>query len=227
MQVSPLPNLAIVGGTGALGTGLAYRWARAGYSVAIGSRSREKGAAAAAELRTRLPEATVSGAGNRDVAGTAAIIILTVPYAHHRSTLEDIKAEVQGKIVVDTTVPLVPPKVTRVQLSDDWPVAKSAQSLLGANVRVVSAFHNVAAAHLQLDEGHDDGDVLVCGNDNGARQAVVDLVAATGLRGWHAGSIDNSVASEALTSVLIFINKKYKIDGTGLRITGTRMGEAT
>ena len=225
-MTEPLPSLAIVGGTGALGTSLAYRWARAGYSVAIGSRSREKGAAAAAELRTRLLDATVSGAGNRDVAGTAAIIILTVPYAHHRSTLEAIKAEVQGKIVVDTTVPLVPPKVARVQLSDDWPVAKSAQSLLGDDVRVVSAFHNVAAAHLQLDEGHDDGDVLVCGNDNGARQAVIDLVAATGLRGWHAGSIDNSVVSEALTSVLIFINKKYKIDGAGLRITGARMGEA-
>ena len=226
-MTEPLPSLAIVGGTGALGTGLAYRWARAGYSVAIGSRSREKGAAAAAEIRTRLPDATVSGAENRDVAGAAAIIIVTVPYAHHRSTLEAIKAEVQGKIVVDTTVPLVPPKVTRVQLSDEWPVAKSAQSLLGDEVRVVSAFHNVAAGHLQRERGPDDGDVLVYGNDSAARQAVIDLVAATGLRGLHAGSIDNSVASEALTSVLIFINKQYKVDGTGLRITGTRLGKST
>ncbi len=219
-----LPSLAIIGGTGALGTGLAYRWARAGYSVAIGSRSSEKGVAAADDLRTRLPDANISGAGNCDVAVTADIIILTVPYAHHRSTLETIKAGVQGKIVVDTTVPLVPPKVARVQLSDDWPVAKSAQLLLGDDVRVVSAFHNVAAAHLQLDDSHDDGDVLVCGNNNDARQAVIDLVAATGLRGWHAGSIDNSVVGEALTSVLIFINNKYNIDGAGLRITGSRVG---
>ena len=226
-MTEPLPSLAIVGGTGALGTGLAYRWARAGYSVAIGSRSPEKGAAAAAELRKRLPNAKVSGAGNRDVARSAAVIILTVPYTHHQSTLEMIKAEVQGKIVVDTTVPLVPPQVTRVQLSDDWPVARSAQSFLGDNVRVVSAFHNVAAGHLQREKGPDDGDVLVYGNDSDARQAVIDLVAATGLRGLHAGSIDNSVASEALTSVLIFINKQYKIDGTGLRITGTKMGETT
>ena len=223
-MTEPLPSLAIIGGTGALGTGLAYRWARAGYSVAIGSRSSEKGVAAAEELRTRVPDATVSGAGNCDVAATAAIVILTVPYAHHRSTLEAIKAEVQGKIVVDTTVPLVPPKVARVQLSDDWPVAKSAQLLLGEDVRVVSAFHNVAAASLQLDDSHDPGDVLVCGNNNDARQAVIDLVTATGLRGWHAGSIDNSVVSEALTSVLIFINKRYKMDGAGLRITGSRVG---
>ena len=226
-MTEPLPSLAIVGGTGALGTGLAYRWARAGYSVAIGSRSPEKGIAAAAELRTRLPNAKVSGGGNRDVARSAAVIILTVPYTHHQSTIEMIKAEVQGKIVVDTTVPLVPPQVTRVQLSDDWPVARSAQSFLGDDVRVVSAFHNVAAGHLQREKGPDDGDVLVYGNDSDARQAVIDLVAATGLRGLHAGSIDNSVASEALTSVLIFINKQYKIDGTGLRITGTKMGETT
>jgi len=220
-----LPKIAVVGGTGALGSGLAFRWARAGYTVAIGSRDAEKGKLAAESLLSRLPQAKVSGADNKEAAAQADIIVLTVPFAHHDATLEEIAPFADGKIVVDTTVPLVPPKVSRVQLSADWPVAKKAQSLLGEKVRVVSAFHNVAAAHLQQEESHDDGDVLVYGNNLDARTSVIELVEATGLRGWHAGSIDNSVVSEALTSVLIFINKKYKIDGAGIRITGLSEGD--
>lgn len=215
-----LPSIAIIGGTGALGTGLSYRWASAGYSVHIGSRSPEKAQAAAEKLRQRVTSASVSGTGNSEAASQADIVVLTVPYAHHKPTLDEIKDAVQGKIVVDATVPLVPPKVSRVQLSADWPVAMTAQKLLGDDVKVVSAFHNVAAAHLQHGSGHDEGDVLVYGNSNDAREAVMRLVEATGMRGWHAGPIDNSVVSEALTSVLIFINKKYKIDGVGVRITG-------
>jgi NADPH-dependent F420 reductase len=214
-----LPRIAIVGGTGALGSGMAYRWASKGYKVVIGSRSSEKGEAAAAALRSRVPS-SVTGAGNKEAASQADIVVLTVPYAHHRATIDQIKDVVAGKIVVDATVPLVPPKVARVQLSEDWPIAKKAQSILGDDVDVVSAFHNVAAAHLQEDGDHDDGDVLVCGNSNDARETVIGLVEAMGLRGWHAGPIDNSVVSEALTSVLIFLNKKYKIGGAGIRITG-------
>ena len=215
-----LPQIAVIGGTGALGSGLAYRWARKGYAVVIGSRSEQKGKASAATLLERLPGAAVTGRSNSDAASAAEMVILTVPYAHHRATLDEIKAVVDGKIVVDATVPLVPPKVARVQLSDDWPVARTTQAILGDGVRVVSAFHNVAAAHLQEDGDHDDGDVLVYGNSNDAREAVIHLVEAAGLRGWHAGSIDNSVVSEALTSVLIFINKKYNIGGAGIRIIG-------
>lgn len=215
-----LPRIAIIGGTGALGSGLAFRWAKKGYPVVIGSRSTEKGAAAARALLERVADSTVSGASNKEAAGQADIVVMTVPYSHHRSILEEIKEVVRGKIFVDSTVPLVPPKVARVQLSDDWPVAKTAQTILGEEVKVVSAFHNVAAAHLQEDGKYDDGDVLVYGNNNDARQAVIALVEAIGLRGWHAGSIDNSVVSEALTSVLIFMNKKYKIAGAGIRITG-------
>ena len=215
-----LPRIAIIGGTGALGSGMAFRWARKGYAVVIGSRNAEKGEASAAALRERVPLANVTGAGNRDAASQADIVVITVPYAHHRATLDEIKDVVAGKIVVDSTVPLVPPKVARVQLSDDWPVAKTTQTILGEEVKVVSAFHNVAAAHLQEEGDHDDGDVLVYGNSNDAREAVVGLVEAMGLRGWHAGSIDNSVVSEALTSVLIFINKKYKIPGAGIHIVG-------
>jgi len=221
-MTNTLPKIAVIGGTGALGSGLAFRWAAKGYAIVIGSRSSEKGEAAAAALRERVPLGTVTGTGNTEAASEADIVVLTVPYAHHGATLDQIKDVVGGKIVVDTTVPLVPPKVARVQLSDDWPVAGTTQSLLGDNVAVVSAFHNVAATHLQEDGDHDDGDVLVYGNSNDARETVIGLVEAAGLCGWHAGSIHNSVVSEALTSVLIFINKKYKIDGAGIRIIGNQ-----
>ena len=219
-MTDPLPRIAIIGGTGSLGSGLAYRWARKAYPIVIGSRSKDKGEASAAALSERVPDASVTGSDNRDAAAAGDIVVLTVPYAHHRATLEDIKPAVDGKIVVDTTVPLKPPKVARVQLSDDWPVARSTQTLLGNTVRVVSAFHNVAAAHLAEDADHDEGDVLVYGNSADARESVIGLVEAAGLRGWHAGSIDNSVVGEALTSVLIFINKKYGINGAGIRIIG-------
>lgn len=214
-------RIAVIGGTGALGGGLAFQWARAGHSVIIGSRTNERGEAAAVELLSRLPSANVTGTSNPKAAEQAEIIVLTVPFAHHDSTIEEIREYANGKIVVDTTVPLVPPKVSRVQISEDWPIAKKAQQLLGDTVRVVSAFQNVAAAHLRQSDSHADGDVLVCGNNLAARETIIELVEAAGLRGWHAGSIDNSVVSEALTSVLIFINKKYKIDGAGIRITGT------
>lgn len=213
-------HVAIIGGTGALGGGLALRWAEAGHKIVIGSRSADKALTAAAELRKRTGNDTVSGADNRAAAEAADIIVLTVPFAHHANTLDDIADAVQGKLLVDTTVPLVPPKVARVQLSEQWPIARSTQQRLGDDVRVVSAFHNVAAAHLRDGIGEDEGDVLVFGNDKDAREIVVGLTTALGLRAWHAGSIDNSVVGEALTSVLIFLNKRYAIDGAGVRITG-------
>jgi 8-hydroxy-5-deazaflavin:NADPH oxidoreductase len=162
----------------------------------------------------------VQGLQNAEAAAAADIAILTVPFAHHRATLESVREAVQGKIFVDATVPLVPPKVMRVQLPPGGGAAVQAQQLLGENVRVVSAFQNVAAAHLQEGGDHAECDVLVCGNDPEARQAVVGLAEAMGLRAWHAGPIDNSAVAESLTSVLIFMNRFYKIKGAGMRITG-------
>jgi NADPH-dependent F420 reductase len=218
-----LPTIAVIGGTGNLGTGIAYRLARKGYPVIIGSRQADKAIAAAQEA-TASAGRTVQGMQNADAAAAADIAILTVPFAHHRPTLESVRESVQGKIFVDATVPLVPPKVMRVQLPPEGGAAVQAQQLLGENVRVVSAFQNVAAAHLQ-EGGHQaecdaECDVLVCGNDPEARQAVVGLAEAMGLRAWHAGPIDNSVVAESLTSVLIFMNRHYKINGAGMRITG-------
>jgi len=215
------PTLAILGGSGDLGGGLAFRWARAGYPVIIGSRSAEKAEQAAAALAARVPQGRVRGLDNAAAAAAGDIVVLTVPFANQVPTLEAVKAQLQGKILVDVTVPLVPPRVGTVQLPAGGSAGQIAQNLLGEGVRVVSAFQNVAAAHLE-DPDHDpDCDVLVCGNDAAACEQVLALVAAAGMKGWHAGPIANSVVAEALTSVLITLNRRYKIPGAGFRITGT------
>ncbi|MCK9504471.1 MAG: NADPH-dependent F420 reductase [Porticoccaceae bacterium] len=218
-----LPVVAILGGTGDLGTGLARRWLQAGYAVIIGSRTKEKAETAVAELEKVLAERgvsspRVSAMDNVAAAGAAAIVAMTVPFAHHRSTLETVKEQLQGKILIDVTVPLVPPKVARVQLPEEGSAGQMAQNFLGDNVSVVSAFQNVAAVHLQ-DNHELSCDVLVCGDNKDARAEVIKLANAAGLRGIHAGSIANSAATEALTSLLIFINKQYK-SHTGIRLTG-------
>jgi len=213
------PVLAIVGGTGALGTGLATRFAAAGYPVVIGSREAAKAAASAAVIPTSR------GMENATAAAAGEIVVLTVPFASHEATLTAIREAVSGKILIDATVPLLPPKVATVQLPPEGSAAVAAQRLLGEGVRVVSAFHNVAAH--KLTEGQQiDCDVLVCGNDRGARETVIALAAAIGLRGIDAGPLANSAAAEALTSVLIGINRRYKSDGAGIRITGLPDGAA-
>ena len=216
--MSDRPALAVVGGTGHLGGALARRWARAGYPVILGSRDASRAEGAAARL---APESAVRvrGFGNRDAAERGEIVIITVPWASHEAVLEDIRPAVAGKLVVDTTVPLVPPKVMRVQLPAEGCAALRAQRILGEAAVMVSAFHNVAAHRLDSSETV-DCDVLVFGDQKEARERVVVLAAAAGLRGLHAGSLANSAAAEALTSVLIFINKAYAVDGAGLRITG-------
>ena len=218
LQVSR-PTIAILGGTGDLGTGLARRWIEAGYAVIIGSRSKKSAEQAVAEFASKLElRAPLSAAENLAAAEQADIAVLTVPFAHQATTLEQVRDALQGKILVDVTVPLVPPKVARVQLPEQGSAGQIAQQILGEQVRVVSAFQNVAAHHLQ--SGNDmDCDVLVCGNNKEARAQVIDLVEACGLRGLHAGSINNDAAVEAMTSLLIFINKHYN-GHAGIKITG-------
>lgn len=207
-------TVAIVGGTGNLGAAIAGRLAKAGLKVVIGSRSAESAEAAAAQLGNGIV-----GAANPDAAAAGDVVIVTVPFAAQEATLRDIAPHVGGKIVVDTTVPLVPPKVMRVQLPVEGSAAVRAQTILGEGVTMVSAFHNVAAHKLATDA--DIGcDVLVFGDDKAARSVVVGLANAAGLRGLHAGALANSAAAEALTSILIFLNKTYKVDGAGIRITG-------
>lgn len=207
------PTIAILGGTGDLGGGLAVRWSRAGYKIIIGSRTLEKALEAAKVLGA-------AGMDNVSAAKACDIAVLTVPFANQKATLESVRDALADKILIDVTVPLVPPKVARVQMPPEGCAALAAQAVLGENVTVVSAFQNVGASHLR-DDHPVDCDVLVCGDRLAAREQVIELVAAAGMKGWHAGPLANSVAAEALTSVLIGINKRYQIEGAGLRITGT------
>jgi 8-hydroxy-5-deazaflavin:NADPH oxidoreductase len=215
-----LPTIAILGGTGKEGKGLAYRWVKAGYPVIIGSRQTEKAHRAVAELRQLLPEArSLDGMTNTEAAQRADILTLTVPYAAHRATLESIREYAQGKILVDVTVPLVPPKVSRVQMPPAGSAAQEAREILGEGVEVVDAFQNTSYEHLLKDEPV-ECDVLVVGTSKAARAEVLKLVRAAGIIGWDAGPIENAVVVEGLTSVLIYLNKQYGVESSGIRITG-------
>ena len=216
-QSADKPSIAIVGGTGLLGSGLARRLAAAGYPLLIGSRTADKAQTTAAQLANA--GASVKGTSNAEAAKAGVLVIVTVPWQSQGAILEEIRPHVAGKLVIDTTVPLVPPKVARVQLPAEQSAALAAQQRLGPGVRVAAAFHTIAAHKLQRDEPI-DGDVLVFGDDAKDREIVIGLAQAIGLRGVHAGPLVNAVAAEALTSVLIGINRTYKVDGASIRITG-------
>ena len=207
-------TIAVVGGGGALGSAIARRLAKAGRTVIVGSRAVESAEAAAERLGFGI-----TGLANEDAAAAADIVIVTVPFAAQEGTLRQIAPHVAGKIVVDTTVPLVPPRVMRVQLPAEGSAAVRAQGILGEGVTVVSAFHNVAAHKLAQDMDV-ACDVLVFGDDKAARGKVIGLVKDCELRGIHGGALANSAAAEAFTSLLIFINKTYAVDGAGIQITG-------
>lgn len=211
------PTIGIIGGTGDLGTGLARLWLKAGYSVVLGSRSREKAENAACALGA--PRCPVRGDTNAGAARSSDIVVLAVPYAHHDMTLDEIRTELAGKVVVDAVVPLVPPKVSIVQLPASGSPAVVAQRMLGPDVRVVAAFHHVGAKKLQAGE-RADCDVLVFGDDAAAREQVMELASAVASRGVDGGALCNAVAAEALTSVLIAVNRRYKVPGAGIRVTG-------
>ncbi len=215
-----LLTVAVLGGTGKEGKGLAYRWARAGYRVLIGSRSAEKAIAAASEIKAMLGEETsINGMSNLEAAHEANIAVLTVPYAAHRDTLESIKEELKGKILVDVTVPLAPPKVSTVQMPAAGSAAQEAKQIMGEETQVCAAFQNIGYDHL-LDNAEVECDVLVTGTSKEARAETIKLVEAAGLRGWDAGPIENSVVVEGMTSILIGINKKYGSTHAGIKITG-------
>ncbi len=217
---SILLTVAVLGGTGKEGKGLAYRWAKAGYQVLIGSRMPEKAIAAASEIVQLLEgSGSVVGMSNLEAAQQANIVVLTIPYAAHRDTLETVKDALKGKILIDVTVPLVPPKVIKVQMPPAGSAAQEAKQILGEGAEVASAFQNISHEHLLQDEDV-ECDVLVTGTSKEARNETLKLVAAAGLAGWDAGPIENSVVIEGLTSVLININKQYGSTHAGIKITG-------
>ncbi|HEY47461.1 MAG: F420-dependent NADP reductase [Anaerolineae bacterium SM23_ 63] len=212
-------TLAILGGTGRVGPGLAYRWSKAGYHVIIGSRTPEKAKRVAQEVNERLNRDVVHGMANEEAVEACDIAVLTVPYEAQKATLETLKDRLQGKVLVVTTVPLVPPNVSLVQLPEAGSATKEAQETLGEGVNVVAAFQNVAEVHLKEDHPI-PCDVLVCGNSEDAREQVLRLVAAAKLVGWDAGPLQNAAIVEGLSSILIGINERYKIKGAGIRVTG-------
>lgn len=217
---SEIRTIAVVGGTGKEGKGLAYRWAKFGYQVIIGSRVLEKAQSAAAEVR-EMPgaEKSIKGMLNTDAAAEADIVVMTVPYSAHRDTLLLLKPFLTGKILVDVTVPLVPPKITKVQMPPAGSAAMEARETLGEGYEVASAFQNISYEHLREDEPV-ECDVLVTGTGKETRQSVLQLVKAAGLIGWDAGPIENSMVVEGLTSILLGLNKQYGVQAAGIRITG-------
>lgn len=212
-------TLGILGGTGKEGGGLAYRWARAGYLVIVGSRDLERAQKVADDLNARVGGGAVRGLENADAAAECDIAILTVPYDAHRATLEAVRPHLQGKVLVDVTVPIRAPKVTVLSLPPEGSAALEAQAILGDGVEVTAAFHTVSHVHLDGD-GPVGSDVLVAGNSPEARKQVLHLVEAAGMVGWDAGPLENAVVLEGLTPILLGINKRYGLRAAGIRIVG-------
>lgn len=216
----PSMKIAVLGGAGKEGSGLALRWADAGHSVIIGSRDPARAQEAATEINDTLGREVASGADNASAAAEAELVVLAVPYAAQRATVEALREHLAGKILIDVTVPLVPPKVARVQLPEGGSAVEAIQHMLGEEVRVVSAFQNISAHHLKHLGEEIDCDVLVCADDAEAGELVVALARQIGLGAFYGGVLANSVVAEALTSVLIALNKRYKVPGAGIRVTG-------
>ena len=216
-----IEKIGIIGGSGSLGFALSNRLIKESFKVMIGSRSPEKVTSKIDEIGKDLDVQNLKVQGIGQTARESELIFLTVPFSAHHKTVLEIKPFVQGKIVVDTTVPLVPPKVARVQLPDSGCVARMTQEILGNDVHVVSALHNVAATELAKSQTT-DVEVMVFGNNKEARETVIQLISKISLKGWHCGSIDNAVVAESLTPVLIFMNKFYNFNGSGIKIVDGR-----
>jgi hypothetical protein len=212
--------IAVVGGTGPQGRGLAYRFALAGHRVVIGSRDAERASGKADEINTRLPAPTVSGATNLDAVAAADVVLLAVPWNGHTELVTELVAGLRGKVVISCVNPLGFDSVGPFGLVLEESAAEETQRLI-PEARVVGAFHHVAAMSLWASPeplGHED--VLVCGNDAEAKQVVMELAASvTGKVGVDAGTLRMARKLEPLTAVLISMNKIYKTR-SGIAITG-------
>lgn len=213
-------KIAILGGTGREGSGLALRWGASGEEVIIGSRDAGRATAAAERLNKLLQAAAIRGASNQQAALEADVAVLTVPYAAHLAALMEVKETLRGKLLIDTTVPLDPKTYEWLAQAHHGSALQEAQEFLGPSVKVVAAFQNIGF-HLLKDLGKViDCDVLVCGDDPHARRLAAVLVAKAGLRAVDAGSSRHAGTVEGLTALLIELKRRYKTKETGIRITG-------
>jgi 8-hydroxy-5-deazaflavin:NADPH oxidoreductase len=212
-------HIGLIGGTGREGRGLALRWAKAGHTLAIGSRDAERAKARAEELRVDGVK-QIAGGDNAWAASVSEVVLLAVPYGAHRETLEGLKGSLEGRILIDITVPLKPPRVGEVHLPPGQAAALEAQAIVGPSCKVVAALHHVSSSHLSDPDATIDTDVLVCSDDNTAREVAMRLIGDLGLFALDAGPLRNAVALEALTPVLIHLNKRYKVPGAGVRFSG-------
>lgn len=220
MDARELGTIAVIGGTGAEGSGLAWRWAHAGMDVIIGSRTADKGANAALDLNARLGRANVRGTDNLSAAQQATIVVLSVPYESQASILASIQPALAGKTLVTIVAPLLGEKKGRYTPPPGGSAALELQAQVGDGVTLVAAFQNVGAHHLADVEHTVDCDVLVCAETREARELGIALAQAAGLRGVHAGVLANTAVVEGLTAVLIAVNAAYKVRSAGIRITG-------
>jgi len=212
-------RIGIVGGTGKQGTGLAKRWMRAGHTIAVGSRDPTRARAHVAEIGGGAPSTAVEGGDNVWAATVADVVVLSVPYAAHAETLRPIVDATAGKVLIDMTVPLVPPKVSRVHLPAGQAAALEAQAIVGPATPVAAALHHVSSTHL-ADPSHPiECDVLVAADDTRAKSTTLQLVRDLGLRALDAGPLVNAIALESLTPVLIHLNRTYKSQGAGIVFT--------
>ena len=213
-------TIGIIGGTGKEGFGLANRWAKSGFKVIIGSRTIEKANTSANKIKEEIGSAKVQGASYEGAVSGSDIIVLTIPYSSHIDILENLKDLIKEKLIIDVTVPLVPPKVSVVQMPPDGSAAQETRRILGSTANLAAAFHNISNVNLASDSDSIDCDVLVTGTNADARKTALWLVKEAGFIGWDAGPLENSSVLEGLTSVLIWINKKYGSSHAGIRITG-------
>jgi NADPH-dependent F420 reductase len=212
-------KIAILGGTGEQGPGLALRWALAGQEVIIGSRKQEKGERVATELNQELGKDLLRGTDNVTAAAEADVVFITVPYSAHVKTVESVKDQLKGKIFVDVSVPLDPDNARRVIMPAAGSAAEEAKNILGDDIQVVCALQNISAHLLRDTRAEIECDVLICG-DKDARPTVIELVEKLGIHTVDVGPLTAASLIEPLTALLIRLNIRNKVHSAGIRITG-------
>jgi NADPH-dependent F420 reductase len=213
-------KIGILGGTGKEGAGLGMRWAQAGHEIIIGSRDAERARSKAAEMAAHAAGSRISGMSNRDAAAAAEVVVLALPATGLANTLPELRAGCRGKAVVSTVVPLTFGGGRLFTPPPQGSSAEEAQEILGAEARVVAAFHHIAAHELSATDHAIECDLLLCGGDAEAKAIVGELGTSMGLRPVDVGALTNAGPLEGITAVLATVNRRYKLKNSGIKITG-------